>query len=74
MRVHLKTLGCRLNEAEIESWAEDFSSRGHTLVGEEDSADILVLNTCAVTQGAVRKSRQLVRKAHKKKPKSQISC
>lgn len=72
MRVHLKTLGCRLNEAEIESWAEDFSSRGHTLVGEEDSADILVLNTCAVTQGAVRKSRQLVRKAHKKNPKAKL--
>ncbi|HIG78862.1 MAG TPA: tRNA (N(6)-L-threonylcarbamoyladenosine(37)-C(2))-methylthiotransferase MtaB [Cycloclasticus sp.] len=72
MRVHLKTLGCRLNEAEIETWANDFSSRGHTLVDEDASPDILVLNTCAVTQGAVRKSRQLVRKTHKKNPKAKL--
>tara|TARA_R110002074_G_scaffold228259_2_gene399820 strand:+ start:20042 stop:21334 length:1293 start_codon:yes stop_codon:yes gene_type:complete len=72
MRVHLKTLGCRLNEAEIESWANDFSARGHSIVNEDDSPDILVLNTCAVTQGAVRKSRQLVRKTHKKNPKAKL--
>ena len=72
MRVHLKTLGCRLNEAEIETWANDFSSRGHSLVNEDASPDILVLNTCAVTQGAVRKSRQLIRKAHKKNPKAKL--
>ncbi len=72
MRVHLKTLGCRLNEAEIESWANDFSRRGHSVVNEDETPDILVLNTCAVTQGAVRKSRQLVRKAHKKNPKAKL--
>ncbi|MBL4743751.1 MAG: tRNA (N(6)-L-threonylcarbamoyladenosine(37)-C(2))-methylthiotransferase MtaB [Cycloclasticus sp.] len=72
MRVHLKTLGCRLNEAEIESWANDFSARGHALVNEDQSPDILVLNTCAVTQGAVRKSRQLIRKTHKKNPKAKL--
>ncbi len=72
MRVHLKTLGCRLNEAEIESWANDFSAQGHTLVNEDAAPDVLVLNTCAVTQGAVRKSRQLVRKTHKKNPKAKL--
>ena len=41
MRVHLKTLGCRLNEAEIESWANDFITTGHSLVNEEDNPDIL---------------------------------
>ena len=72
MRVHLKTLGCRLNEAEIESWANDFSAQGHTFVNEDAAPDVLVLNTCAVTQGAVRKSRQLVRKTHKKNPKAKL--
>ena len=72
MRVHLKTLGCRLNEAETESWANEFSAHGHTLVNEQDTPDILVLNTCAVTQGAVRKSRQLIRKTHKKNPKAKL--
>ena len=72
MRVHLKTLGCRLNEAEIESWANDFVAEGHQLVNQETEADILVLNTCAVTQGAVRKSRQLVRKTHQKNPRAKL--
>ncbi|PCI22739.1 MAG: tRNA (N(6)-L-threonylcarbamoyladenosine(37)-C(2))-methylthiotransferase MtaB [Piscirickettsiaceae bacterium] len=72
MRIHLKTLGCRLNEAELESWASDFNARGHQVVNDVCSADILVINTCAVTQNAVRKSRQLVRKAHKKNPKAKL--
>lgn len=72
MRVHLKTLGCRLNEAEVESWAHDFGARGHTIVDEDAAPDILVLNTCAVTQGAVRKSRQLIRKTHTKNPKAKL--
>ncbi|MEW5011192.1 MAG: tRNA (N(6)-L-threonylcarbamoyladenosine(37)-C(2))-methylthiotransferase MtaB [Cycloclasticus sp.] len=72
MRVHLKTLGCRLNEAEIESWANDFSQRGHQLVNEDQAPDVLVLNTCAVTQSAVRKSRQLVRRTHTKNPNAKL--
>ena len=72
MRVHLKTLGCRLNEAELETWANDFSSRGHTVVKEDASPDILVLNNCAVTQSAIRKSRHLVRKTHKQNPKAKL--
>jgi len=72
MRVHLKTLGCRLNEAEIESWASDFTSQGHPITQDEQDADILVVNTCAVTQGAVRKSRQLVRKSQKANPQAKL--
>lgn len=65
MQVHLKTLGCRLNEAELESWAEDFQARGHILTSNPDSADLLVINTCAVTQEAVKKSRQIIRRTHR---------
>lgn len=72
MRIHLKTLGCRLNEAETETWANDFNARGHNIVNNDETADVIVLNTCAVTQGAVRKSRQLARKAHKKNPKAKL--
>tara|TARA_R110002096_G_scaffold168798_12_gene340147 strand:- start:18585 stop:19871 length:1287 start_codon:yes stop_codon:yes gene_type:complete len=72
MRVHLKTLGCRLNEAEIESWANDFGAQGHLIVQENDAPDALVINTCAVTQSAVRKSRQLIRKTHASNPKAKL--
>ena len=53
MNIHLRALGCRLNEAELESWALEFRSAGHTLVNEASDADVTVVNTCAVTREAV---------------------
>ena len=72
MQIHLKTLGCRLNEAELESWAEAFQTRGHRLATNPDNADILVVNTCAVTQEAVKKSRQVIRRTHRRKPNAKL--
>lgn len=72
MRVHLQTLGCRLNEAEVESWSRDFQLRGHRICAEPDQADLLVVNTCAVTEEAVRKSRKLLRRAHRDNPGAKL--
>ncbi len=72
MRVHLKTLGCRLNEAELESWAREFRARGFRLSGNEEEADLLVVNTCAVTEEAVRKSRRLLRRAQRGNPGAKL--
>ena len=72
MRVHLRTLGCRLNEAELEQWANGFRRYGHTLADQAGDADVLVVNTCAVTADAVRKSRNLVRRAHRESPKAKL--
>jgi threonylcarbamoyladenosine tRNA methylthiotransferase MtaB len=60
MRIHLKTLGCRLNEAELETWSRDFQRQGHRLTDDPGQADLVVVNTCAVTEAAVRKSRKLL--------------
>jgi threonylcarbamoyladenosine tRNA methylthiotransferase MtaB len=72
MQVNLTTLGCRLNEAELQSWAQDFQSQGHSLTNDPDKADMLVVNTCAVTQEAVRKSRQLLRRTHRHNPHAKL--
>lgn len=72
MQVHLKTLGCRLNEAELESWAQGFEAEGHDIVDTPENADLLVVNTCAVTQEAVKKSRQIIRRAHRQNPAAKI--
>ncbi len=72
MHVHLKTLGCRLNEAELESWAEGFQAHGHEIVDQPDTADLLVVNTCAVTREAVKKSRQVIRRAHRENPMAKL--
>ncbi len=72
MRVHLQTLGCRLNEAELAGWSERFIADGHRLVADADSADLVVVNTCAVTQEAVRKSRKLIRRAQSRNPAAKL--
>ncbi len=65
MKIHLDSVGCRLNQSEIESYARQFRAAGHFLVPTAQEADLLVLNTCAVTQSAVSDSRQKVRKANR---------
>lgn len=63
MKIHLDTIGCRLNQAEIERMAQQFRAEGHTLVSEPASADLVVVNTCAVTTEAAADSRQKIRQA-----------
>ncbi len=72
MQVHLKTLGCRLNEAELENWITGFMSKGHVITQTPEQADVVVINTCAVTQDAVRKSRQLIRRTHRNNPTAKL--
>jgi len=70
--IHLSALGCRLNEAELEQWAGAFSSAGDQISATPDDADILVLNTCAVTKEAVRKSRQRVQRLQRANPDAKM--
>ena len=55
MRVAFHTLGCKVNQYETESMKEQFKSAGCTIVGEEDDADVYIINTCTVTNLADRK-------------------
>jgi threonylcarbamoyladenosine tRNA methylthiotransferase MtaB len=72
MRVHLNTIGCRLNEAELETWSRDFLALGHQITGDPGDADLVVVNTCAVTGEAVRKSRKLMHRAHRRNPRAKL--
>ncbi len=61
MNVYLDTIGCRLNQAEIEIYANQFRAAGHVIVGQPAGADLAVINTCAVTLEAASDSRQKIR-------------
>jgi threonylcarbamoyladenosine tRNA methylthiotransferase MtaB len=63
VKVYLDTIGCRLNQAEIEHMARQFRAQGHTIVAEAAGADLAVVNTCAVTNEAAADSRQKIRHA-----------
>ncbi|KAA3644829.1 MAG: MiaB/RimO family radical SAM methylthiotransferase [Chloroflexi bacterium] len=65
MKVYLDTVGCRLNQSEIEKYALQFRAAGHSIVARMDEAEMLVLNTCAVTASAAADSRKKVRQASK---------
>jgi threonylcarbamoyladenosine tRNA methylthiotransferase MtaB len=72
MNVYLASLGCRLNEAELLTWSKQFESRGHCVVPTASSAQVVVLNTCAVTQNATRSSQQAAKKLHSQNPKAKL--
>jgi threonylcarbamoyladenosine tRNA methylthiotransferase MtaB len=62
-RVALHTLGCKLNFAETSSLGGQFLDRGYELVQLGEPADVVLLNTCSVTERADRECRQLIRRA-----------
>jgi threonylcarbamoyladenosine tRNA methylthiotransferase MtaB len=61
MKIFLDTIGCRLNQAEIENMARQFRAAGHEIVATADSAEMAVVNTCAVTTQAASDSRSKIR-------------
>lgn len=65
MKVYLDTVGCRLNQSEIETYARQLTAAGHTLVGKMEEADAMILNSCTVTAAAASDSRQKIRQARK---------
>ena len=71
-RVALDTLGCKLNQAETELLAKQFTEAGYRLVSPVDRADVYILNTCTVTHIADRKARHLLRLAHRRNPNALV--
>lgn len=73
MNVYLGSLGCRLNQSEIETLARRFTEMGHVVVGGPAKADVCVVNTCAVTAEAERKSRHRIRALARANPEARIA-
>jgi threonylcarbamoyladenosine tRNA methylthiotransferase MtaB len=61
MKIYLDTIGCRLNQSEIESMARQFRAVGHEIVTLAQMAELAVVNTCAVTNEAASDSRGRIR-------------
>jgi threonylcarbamoyladenosine tRNA methylthiotransferase MtaB len=71
MRVFLDSIGCRLNQSEIEKIGNQMITAGHLLVDNPKEADLVIVNTCAVTTEAASDSRQKIRQAGRN-PKAEI--
>ena len=73
MRVAFHTLGCKVNQYETEAMKEQFKAAGASIVGEDEAADVYIINTCTVTNLADRKSRQYIRRMKKKCPDAVVA-
>ena len=69
LKYKIMTVGCPVNQAETEALKTKFDQIGVVEAeSENNNADIYVINSCAVTQAAARKSRKKVKKAKKDNP------
>lgn len=59
------TLGCKVNEYESQSILNQLKQKGYEIAEGLVKADVYVINTCAVTNTAERKSRQVLSKIEK---------
>ena len=66
--VHFHTLGCKLNFSETSTIAREFIQAGFERVSSENNADVLVVNTCSVTDHADRKLKGIVKRAIDRNP------
>ena len=73
MKAAFHTLGCKVNQYESEAMREQFAAAGFELVGEDELADVYVINTCTVTGIADRKSRQYIRRMKRLNPAAVVA-
>ncbi|MFN0031547.1 MAG: tRNA (N(6)-L-threonylcarbamoyladenosine(37)-C(2))-methylthiotransferase MtaB [Flavobacteriales bacterium] len=62
-KIAFHTLGCKLNFSETSAIARQFTDAGYARVNMDDAPDVLVINTCSVTEQADRKCRNIVSRA-----------
>lgn len=67
-RASLHTLGCRLNQAETTVLAARLQRDGYHIVELGEPTDLLILNTCSVTEEAERTCRYVIRKTLRHSP------
>ncbi len=62
-KIAFKTLGCRLNQYETDALVSEFDKAGYEIVDFKDIADVVVVNTCTVTNQSDQKSRNTISQA-----------
>ncbi len=72
MKVSVLTLGCKVNKCESEGVMQTFKENGFEVSENLEFADLYIINTCAVTGEAEKKSRQMVARCRKCNPDSKI--
>ena len=72
MKIVVYTLGCKVNQYESDGIVYNLKKLGHNVSTELEFADAYIINTCAVTNEAEKKSRQTIAKVRELNPNSKI--
>lgn len=72
MKISVLTLGCKVNKYESDALIFELKNRGHQATDSLEYADAYIINTCAVTNEAEKKSRQMIERARKFNPNAKI--
>jgi threonylcarbamoyladenosine tRNA methylthiotransferase MtaB len=72
-RFLIKTLGCKVNQVESESLTADLTEKGWVHCVQNENADLIIINTCAVTAKAAMQSRQAIRQSIRNNPATCIA-
>lgn len=72
MKYRLATLGCKVNEYESSFYQEQLENMGFSEAEPKEAADVIIVNTCTVTNTAAAKSRQKIRHLQKSSPDALI--
>ncbi|MBR2191026.1 MAG: tRNA (N(6)-L-threonylcarbamoyladenosine(37)-C(2))-methylthiotransferase MtaB [Eubacterium sp.] len=67
-RVSFHNLGCKVNAYETAAMEQKLQDAGYEVVAFGEPADIVIVNTCSVTNMADKKSRQMLHRAKRKNP------
>jgi threonylcarbamoyladenosine tRNA methylthiotransferase MtaB len=68
----VQSFGCRVNQAEAFAWVSEFQRRGFLFQTDHSRSDIILVNTCTVTQRADSDVRMFIRKMHRTNPKARL--
>ena len=73
MKYIIYTLGCKVNQYETQAMETLLGEHGHSAAADGESADAVIINTCAVTAEAGRKSRQAINRLREENPDAVIA-
>ena len=72
MKIVVMTLGCKVNKYESDAMIYKLKLNGHEVSDKLEKADAYIINTCAVTAEAEKKSRQMIARCRKFNPKAKV--
>lgn len=72
MKIKIVTLGCKLNFAESSALMNTLIARGHSRCKSGEQADLVIVNTCTVTDTADHKDRQAIHRIKRENPQARV--